>query len=88
MSLEHSPARQRGATQAPRPQDLAADPILSFHQCAEELGMNVRTFWRSVVPYVDTVRLSPQRRGVRRSVLEAFKRARTIPAKRPLETVP
>jgi hypothetical protein len=50
--------------------------------------MNVRTFWRSVVPYVDTVRLSPQRRGVRRSVLEAFKRARTIPAKRPLETVP
>jgi hypothetical protein len=82
MSLEHAPVRQPGAA---RPQVPAADPILTFQECADELGVKRRTFWRAVLPHLETVRLSPQRRGVRRSVLERFKRARTVPAEQPLE---
>jgi predicted DNA-binding transcriptional regulator AlpA len=60
------------------------DPVLTLQQCAQELGMSRPTFWRSALPYLETVQTSPQRRGVRRSVLEQFKRDRTRPAARQL----
>jgi hypothetical protein len=84
MPLDHSPARQRRKV-ALIQEIPGSDPILTLPQCAAELGMTRPTFWRSALPYLETVRLSPQRRGVRRSVLEEFKRARTRPAARQLE---
>ena len=77
MSREHSPASHgRGEV---RP---GSDPILSFRQCWENLGLSKRTFQRQVQPYLETVQVSPQRRGVRQSVLERFKDSRSLPAAR------
>jgi hypothetical protein len=56
------------------------DPLLSLQECADNLGVNIATFYRRVVPLLDIVVVSPRRRGVRQSVLEAYKRDRTRPA--------
>jgi hypothetical protein len=76
MSLEHSPARQ-GVQLRPD-----ADRLLSFQECADDLGVHRTTFYRAVLPYLEVVEISAQRRGVRESVFEAFKRSRTRPPAR------
>lgn len=50
-----------------------ADPILSYFECAAELGISLATFRRSALPELPVVELSARRRGIRRSDLEARK---------------
>ena len=78
MSLEHSPEREgvkKGETRQ-------VDPILSFNQVCTELNVSIWTFNREIRPYIPIVQVSPGRKGVRTSVVEGLKEARTIPAAR------
>jgi hypothetical protein len=61
------------------------DPVLTYQQCADDEGVHITTWRRHVLPYIETVAISPRRRGVRRSVHEASKRARSRPPARRLE---
>jgi hypothetical protein len=50
-----------------------ADPLLSYAECAADLGVSLATFRRSVLPDLPVVEISARRRGIRRSALEARK---------------
>jgi hypothetical protein len=52
---------------------LPGDPALTFRECADDLGVDLATWRRRVLPEVDVIDISPRRRGVRRSVHERFK---------------
>jgi hypothetical protein len=79
MSLGHSPARQDGR----RGHDSRlSDPVLTFAEVCEELGVSIWTFQRRVRPHVAIVELSRKLRGVRRSELDRFIESRSIPAAR------
>jgi hypothetical protein len=73
----HSPARDKYSQPQP-----GSDPILRYQECAAELNVSLDTFKRRVLPYIAVVEVSPHRRGVRRSVLESLKDARTVPPAR------
>lgn len=51
------------------------DQILSYTQCANELSISMSTFRRRVLPHLTFVKITERRRGVRRSVLDAYVRA-------------
>jgi hypothetical protein len=61
---------------------LVGDPVCTYQWCADDLGVHLKTWRRTVLPYVETIEVSPKRRGVRLSVHEAYKRTRTRPPAR------
>jgi hypothetical protein len=86
VSRMHTPAsRPESASQRRADDDqpvFGGDPVLSFQECADDYGCHLKTWRRHVLPTVETVDMSPGRRGVRRSVHEASKRARARPPSR------
>jgi predicted DNA-binding transcriptional regulator AlpA len=50
-----------------------ADPILSFRELIADSGTSHSTFYRSIKPQLEVVKISPRRRGVRSSVWNAWK---------------
>jgi hypothetical protein len=63
---EHHPSPRAGG-----------DPVLSYAESAAELGISIATLRRRVLPYVAIVEITDRRRGLRRSVVEGVKVART-----------
>jgi hypothetical protein len=50
-----------------------ADPLLSYAECAADLGISLSTFKRYVLPDLPVVEITARRRGIRRSAHEARK---------------
>lgn len=57
----------------------APDPIRSYRDAAKELDLSLITFRRRVLPQIPIVLMSPRRRGVRQSVIDAYKESQTRP---------
>jgi hypothetical protein len=56
--------------------------VLSYQQCASELGISLITFRRNVLPVIEVVEISERRRGVTRATLDGYKVSRTRPPSR------
>jgi hypothetical protein len=56
--------------------------VLSFNECAADLGIHVATFRRNILPVIEIVEISSRRRGVTRGTLDAYKLSRTRPPSR------
>jgi hypothetical protein len=53
-----------------------ADPILSYEFIAADADVSLATFKRSILPHLEIIEITDNRRGARRSSWEAFKTAR------------
>jgi hypothetical protein len=56
--------------------------VLSYQQCADELGIHYKTFRRNILPVIEVVQISPRRFGVTRAALDAYKVSQTRPPSR------
>jgi len=54
-----------------------ANPVMSFQECADDLGVHLATWRRYALPYLEIVEISAKRRGVTLESHQRFKEART-----------